>query len=217
MDGKTIEHEICELVDDIFSMHSEITERWCEYREREGIVKFNQKSTKISDLSGKQESMDAIIRYANFLSGIQSIRGFDCRKEGIVINSRVKNINSIQEKYDDYLHYHPEKGKIQVNKCFNDLFGVRMIIDCDDLLTDSIKDMLGDYGNAVEVHDKNSNRYVATHLYFKKNNYEFKWELQIWKSMDERTNQESHKTHRYKYKGWELEASGCDKTLHHTE
>lgn len=120
---------------------------------KRGIARFNQKSTKVSDLNDKQKSMDAIIQYVNFLNGMQDIRQFDYKKEGFVVNSRVKNLNSVQEKYEDYLFYRPEKGKIQVNKCFNDLFGVRAIIDCDNLSTEYVMDALNDYSN-VEVHDK---------------------------------------------------------------
>ena len=222
MDERTTLNEICKLVDDILDTYSTITDKWCEYREKEGIVRFNQKSTKISDLSDKEKSMNAIIQYVSFLNSVQEIRQFDYRKEGFVVNSRVKNINSVQEKYDDYLSYRPEKGKIQVNKCFNDLFGVRAIIDCDNLSTDNVRDALKDHTN-VEVHDKSPSKgkecikYTATHLYFKENNYEFRWELQIWESKNERTNQESHKTHRYKYRDWESEAMDCDKTLHYFE
>ena len=41
--------------------------------------------------------MNAIIQYVSFLNSVQEIRQFDYRKEGFVVNSRVKNINSVQE------------------------------------------------------------------------------------------------------------------------
>ena len=41
MDERTTLNEICKLVDDILDTYSTITDKWCEYREKEGIVRFN--------------------------------------------------------------------------------------------------------------------------------------------------------------------------------
>ena len=38
-------NEICKLVDDILDTYSTITDKWCEYREKEGIARFSFEST----------------------------------------------------------------------------------------------------------------------------------------------------------------------------
>lgn len=50
--------------------------------------------------------------------------------------------------------------------------------------------------------------YTAAHIYFSNNNYEFPWELQIWRAADETNNIELHKIYKQDYTKWETEAKG---------
>lgn len=47
-----------------------------------------------------------------------------------IVNTRVKALNSIQYKIQNYMLYH-ENGKIALKKCLNDIFGIRMIFNED--------------------------------------------------------------------------------------
>ena len=76
------------------------------------------------------------------------------------------------------------------------------------------------------LEDKNfsaveSNGYIAAHIYFRglteDRNQKFRWELQIWRTRDEQGNQESHRTHRYRYRDWGSTVKDDDKTLHSSE
>ncbi len=50
--------------------------------------------------------------------------------------------------------------------------------------------------------------YVATHVYFKKDNFSFPWELQIWDKSHEKSNIELHEQYKQEYTKWEKENKG---------
>jgi hypothetical protein len=55
------------------------------------------------------------------------------------------------------------------------------------------------------------NKYIATHVYFKKDNFSFPWELQIWNKKDEEENILSHKMYKQHYIKWENNNKGGEK------
>ena len=193
------------LTNMISVVHSRVSEEWIQFAEKNGIELFNQKSTKVADIEEKN-LMPIIKQYTSFLNNRIEVTQFDSTDKEFTINNRIKISNSIEEKYDDYLK-REEEGKVSINKCFNDLFGIRVIIECDDLKHTDICNEMKKIGlmceKKDEVHKDYNNRYRATHIYFKRDNNTFKWELQIWRSADERENQISHTHHRYEYKKWE--------------
>ncbi|MGN0606282.1 MAG: hypothetical protein ACI4JM_07150 [Oscillospiraceae bacterium] len=118
--------------------------------------------------------------------------------------SRVKNNNSVYYKINRYITEKSESGGIPINKCLNDLFGLRIIIannyTLDDLLF-RIKNMYPD----SKCINASKNDYKAIHIYFTTNNFTFPWELQIWLQKDEKTNYLSHKKYKQEYTKWESE------------
>ena len=193
------------LTNMIIRVHDRVSDEWVQFSEKNRIVLFNQKSTKVVDIDEKN-LMPIIKQYTSFLNNRIEVTQFDSTDKEFTINNRIKIANSIEEKYDDYLK-REEKGKVSINKCFNDLFGIRVIIDCDELTHDDICSEMKKMGlkceKKDEVHKDYNHRYRATHIYFKRDNRTFEWELQIWRSADEKENQISHKHHRYEYKNWE--------------
>ena len=130
------------------------------------------------------------------------------------IFARVKLKNSIEDKIDNYIKNH-EEGKVSVNKCINDIYGVRIIFN-ENIEYDDIKKYI-DIKNKESTLDlklkctdatKPKENYVATHIYFKKGNYSFQWELQIWDKMHEQTNIISHEKYKQDYTIWEKENRG---------
>ena len=118
-----------------------------------------------------------------------------------VITSRIKQLNSIEYKIERY-----QKGDLAggmpINKCLNDLFGVRIIID--EIYDDKeLREYLAERYPKLKVIDSSKDRYKATHLYFYNDNYSFPWELQIWKKVDESGNLLSHKKYKQGYTIWE--------------
>ncbi len=120
------------------------------------------------------------------------------------ISSRLKNVNSIQFKIEDYYKNH-QGGKIPVNKCLNDILGIRIILK-ENVSLDNIISYVEKKFPDLKVIDSSKKDYKAIHIYFGKgNNYLFRWKLQIWLEKDEINNLISH--HRYKqdYIKWEKE------------
>ena len=198
-----------ELISRIHELHLSLTEQWREYARDNGIILFNQKTTKVKHFCTRRELMESVNGYVTFLKERSELESFNGRFDGYEVTSRIKNLNSIEEKIEDYSNYRKEKGEIGINKCLNDLFGIRITIDCEKLVDDEIVSTIQQYGNAIFFEDKNvpargnAPPYKAKHLYFKCTNEDYRWELQIWRAGDQESNHESHKTHRYMYRGWE--------------
>ncbi len=205
MDGY-FEDTVRHLVERIIGLQKKTSEKWRSYCSRDGLKLFNQKSTKVIHLNTDEKLL--ILSYLEFLNNESVTDMFEEIGDRYVVVSRVKNRNSIEEKIEDYCRYRAERGEVPVNKCLNDLFGVRIILDCGSIDVSDIEGIIAPFGSSVMLEVKNDLRpnnlkYLAYHIYFKESNSDFKWELQIWKKEDERSNQESHKTHRYKYRMWE--------------
>lgn len=118
------------------------------------------------------------------------------------VNIRTKAKNSIEYKIENYMKKH-ENGKIPINKCFNDLFGIRII--CSDEVTyEQVENMIKNrYKDLKCIKAYRKEKYKATHIYFKKNNFAFQWELQIWNKCDEINNISSHEKYKQDYVIWE--------------
>lgn len=56
--------------------------------------------------------------------------------------------------------------------------------------------------------DSSKKEYKATHIYFKQDNFNFQWELQIWNKIDEVNNIISHEKYKQDYAKWERENKG---------
>ena len=102
------------------------------------------------------------------------------------ISIRIKQLNSIEYKIFRY-NTGSLKGKVPINKCLNDLFGVRIIID-DSFTHDELMEHIEEKYLGMKLIDASKNGYVASHLYIMTANQLFPWELQIWKKEDERNN-----------------------------
>ncbi len=100
------------------------------------------------------------------------------------VTARVKAQNSIEFKIQNYKTERHEFGKIPINKCINDLFGIRIFLR-EPLTFDEVYSFIEDtYPNRYRCIDSSKFDYKAVHLYFKENNQSFPWELQIWNMCD---------------------------------
>ena len=59
--------------------------------------------------------------------------------------------------------------------------------------------------------DSSKKAYKATHIYFKQDNWNFQWELQIWNKENEINNINSHEKYKQGYVKWEKENNGGEK------
>ena len=118
--------------------------------------------------------------------------------------SRVKQNNSAYYKIDRYIKQKSENGGTPVNKCFNDLFGCRIVVNNDYELSDILLHINEMYPN-LKCIDASKNGYKAIHIYFHNGNFVMPWELQIWLQRDEKNNIKSHESYKQDYVKWEHE------------
>lgn len=195
-------NELKMLIDKIITEHKKISELWKIHRD---YLKINLKKSMVYEIN-KLGFMDSIINYVSFLNTNLVEFQLGLNEDNLKkskINVRIKARNSILYKYDNYLKNH-EGGKSPINKCFNDLFGIRIIFK-EDISHLKIKEYLeNNYPNlkCIEALRKN---YIATHIYFNYDNFSFPWELQVWSKSNEINNLESHSKYKQDYIKWETE------------
>lgn len=143
--------------------------------------------------------------YRSFINerGIEINQGLNSLMIESEVNARVKAQNSIEFKIEKYNREH-NNGEEAINKCFNDLLGFRIIVKKEiDYL--KIKEFLDNRFDNIICIDSSKGDYRATHIYFKLDNYSFRWELQIWAKEYEIINKESHERYKQDYIEWEEE------------
>ena len=198
--------ELEKLIDFIQIEYFKITDKW---EKISNSPKINLKNNLVCDLVENKEILDLIIKYRDFINTniIELLMGFkQFNNDKARVNIRAKAKNSIEYKIENYIKNH-ENGKIPINKCFNDLFGIRII--CSDNLTNNqITNMVNNKYKKLKCIDSSKKEYRATHIYFKKDNYNFQWELQVWNESDEISNIKSHEKYKQDYVRWENENKG---------
>lgn len=122
------------------------------------------------------------------------------------VNIRAKLRNSIEFKIKNYILNH-ENGEIPINKCLNDLFGIRIICK-KEISNAQINELIRNKFPNLKCIDSSKKDYKATHIYFKKDNFSFPWELQIWNEINEKNNIYSHEKYKQDYVRWEKESKG---------
>ena len=153
--------------------------------------------------------LDAVVNYREFINqnNIKLLMEFKkFNSENATVNVRTKAKNSIEFKIENYIKNH-ENGKVPINKCFNDLFGLRIICN-KELSFDEILNLINTKYDNLKCIYSLRNGYKATHIYFRKGNYAFQWELQIWNKIDEKNNINSHEKYKQDYVKWKNENKG---------
>ncbi len=198
--------ELEKLIEFIQKEYIEITNKW------ENSVyysKINWKNTLVCNMVENKELLDTIICYRDFINEniIQLLMDFkQFNTDTAKVNIRAKAKNSIEYKIENYIKNH-ENGEIPINKCFNDLFGIRMICS-DEMENKKIIQLITNKYKNLKCIDSSKKDYKATHIYFKKDNFSFQWELQVWNKVDEINNIKSHEKYKQDYVRWEKENKG---------
>lgn len=198
--------ELENLIDFIQKEYIELTNKW---ENSPYYSKINWKNTLVCDMLENKELFDAVIWYRDFINGniIQLLMDFKQFNTNIAkVNIRAKAKNSIEYKIENYMKNH-EDGKVPVNKCFNDVFGIRIICS-NEIKNEQITQIVNEKYKKLKCIDSSKKDYKATHIYFKKDNYSFQWELQIWNKTDEINNIKSHEKYKQDYVRWENENKG---------
>lgn len=195
--------ELKALIDYVQSVYDQITNIWQE----QTICKINLKKSQVKDIDIDGKIYSTINEYVKLLNKQSSIIFIQlpsiCSSQ---VTARVKAQNSIELKIQNYKTAKHEFGKVPINKCFNDLFGVRIILK-NPLTYDEITAFIKrTYNDKYKCIDSSKLEYKATHLYFKQGNTNFQWELQIWNECDRENNLKSHKKYKQEYTTWEKES-----------
>lgn len=202
--------DIEKLINFIIFEHEKYTKRWIK---SDYYVKLNLKKTLIKDLISNEKYMSIIFDYRKFLNeyNIELMNVFQrFNNKSAKVDTRVKAINSIEYKVKNYYENH-NSGESPIIKCYNDLFGIRIIIKNEISYTEIEEFINKKYNKQVRVIKAVRNEYQAVHVYFKVDNYSFPWELQIWNEKDEMINKISHEKYKQDYAKWEKQNKGGDK------
>ena len=144
-------------------------------------TKINLKNNLIVDLSENEEMLNTVFSYREFINenNIQLLMDFKkFNTKNAKINIRTKAKNSIEYKIKNYIENH-EDGKVPINKCLNDLFGIRII--CTEPIENvQIVELVKSNFKNLKCIDSSKQDYKATHIYFRQGNFNFQWELQVW-------------------------------------
>lgn len=190
------------LIDYIQSVYTEVTSEWL----RMANTKINLKKSRVADISIGGTIYKSIMEYVQLLN--ERSAGISLQLSSVCscqVTARVKAHNSIEYKIQNYKTDQHEFGKIPINKCVNDLFGVRIFLETP-LTFDEIRTFVEDtYQGKYRCIDSSKFDYKAIHLYFRENNQSFPWELQIWDKCDADSNFASHKKYKQEYITWEKE------------
>ena len=185
------------------SPYTEITDEGL----RETPTKTNLKNALVADIDADGIIYKSIMEYVQLLNEksaditLPLASVCSCK-----VTARVKAQNSIEFKIQNYKTERHEFGKISINKCINDLFGIRIFLR-EPLTFDEVYSFIEDtYPNRYRCIDSSKFDYKAVHLYFKENNQSFPWELQIWNMCDMDSNFSSQKKYKQEYTAWEKES-----------
>lgn len=192
--------------ENVFCIINEEYTKYCNKWIEKVNRKYNLGKTYICDIYSKsngidkdfKEFMDYFIEGLGLLSITIAYKINKINSE-LKIRSRVKDPQSILYK----INKKSQGDKYPINKCLNDLFGLRIV---DSNYKENI-DWVVNYLECSEYNIRMMSRikeeYKGYHIYFKQEkNIYFPIELQIWNSEDEFNNYESHKVYKEDYLSW---------------
>lgn len=192
--------ELDDLIERILLVYEDVSGQWVK---SEKYLRVNLKKTCVSEIYKNDILLDLVLAYRGFILRNNQVKkfAFDPEKLGQDVNMRVKTQNSIEYKIENYIVNH-EKGKVPIHKCLNDLAGIRFFIS-DHIIHEKIQKYIKEKFPQLKCIDASKNGYIATHVYFKRDNFSFLWELQIWRNKDKDNNLVSHKQYKQDYVKWE--------------
>lgn len=200
--------ELDVLIEKIQKAHLKISELWIKSTDYERINFAKKCVVDVMESPQSEILLKTIFKYRNFLC--VEVLPFCLELDDYEF--RVKNQNSIESKLAVYMHKGEEngekslRGKIPLAKCLNDLFGVRYIFKNNEYSLQEIYTHLKKTFPELKVTDSSKHGYKAIHVYFKKDNLTFQWELQVWNQCDVANNKESHRKYKQDYTKWEKES-----------
>lgn len=189
----------------INDLHKSVSNDWLNSQQKKFNLKRNQIRHVCSEKTNIDQSfLDYMNLYCNELMMVQFSQVLIDLSNEYNITTRIKHPDSRISKMLHYRFYKLEQGMVNLNKCLNDLFGLRIIVNDFEHNDQNVAYLNNLLDNSdIKVHNSCKNEYKATHLYFNNgNNQFFPWELQIWNSADYEINMKSHAEHKQGYTKW---------------
>lgn len=176
-----------------------------EWNKRNSVV-FNMEKNKVCHVQNNLDIMNYLYTYRSFLIDMINLHlNFENLNLHSMIESRVKQINSIEDKLSRYMDAKHSFGEIPLKKCLNDIFGCRILMDADYEYEDICLNLKKYFSN-IKIISRKLGDYNAVHAYFiVGNNQNFIWELQIWNRSFIESNYNSHHKEKQNYTNWEGE------------
>lgn len=145
---------------------------------------------------------NAVAKYRENLKQIIANNPFDNK---YMLESRIKNINSISSKIYQYINIKSEKGEVPISKCLNDLYGARIIISHITFkrAMKMVNEIAEESGINCRIINASKMKYRAIHMYLKGDPCSIRWEIQFWLACDDKKNRESHAQYKQMYTKWE--------------
>lgn len=166
--------------------------------------KINTGKTLVRDTVDNPNIMWYAHAYRDFLNNTVNLQlDFQSLNLNSVVESRIKQNNSLQDKIERYMKESHDYGKVPLRKCLNDILGCRIILDRDYSFSELelfIKKIIKN----VRIVNRNIGEYKAVHVYFiTGNNSNFLWELQLWNLSSAEANYNSHHKEKQDYTDWQ--------------
>lgn len=183
---------------DVFSeTHDAICGKWNEIVQKENFAKINFNKKQVRDID--LDVLQYIYKYQNMLAKMAPLINVIFSDKD-VNRTRVKEILSITQKVDRYRNSSLQ-GKVIINKCLNDLFGARVVVNKPfdfDQMTMHIQQHYPKQKIKV-INSCNALGYKAVHVYKKAPAGHFYWELQVWHYADYENNIRLHESYKREY------------------
>lgn len=198
------------IINIIHEEHNNSTKTWLEKQEKT----YNLANKNISDvytLNKNEEYIEPEFKaymssYIKILDELYMKIMLRINEEcNLIIRGRVKSTESINLKMSKKAKQ--DNGKFSINRCLNDLLGLRIIDSNYNKNIDILESYLDELKDNQKIRIRHLNRenkeYRAYHIYFRGlDNKYFPVELQIWDKDNEQTNLVSHEMYKKEYTTW---------------
>lgn len=197
------------LIENIAEEHRIVSEKWKSSDDYIGINLSKKLVVDVMDPKRKHpEYMEYIFKHRSFLNEELTLYSLELNNK--CCETRVKTQNSTESKLFKYMNGREGKsnlhGEMSLNKCLNDLYGLRYIFKENVYTLDEVIEHVKTVFPDLKVINSSKDGYKGVHVYFKENNYTFPWELQIWNSADAQGNKISHSKYKQEYTKWESQS-----------
>lgn len=193
--------DLKELIDKVYKTYIKVCKDWENNRK---LPLFNQVKVTINDVFEQLNLFVDIFQYRDFLNNKEVDEILYLSTLNNIEHMRVKQFNSILFKLVNYQTklVNGKSGTIALNKCLNDILGLRVITEKAFAFED-VRRMVKENYLSFKCIEAIRGEYKAIHIYIKEDNYHYLWEIQLWYIDDVKKNYESHKQHKQAYTKWE--------------